>query len=162
MDTQGVYKRDLFDAEHGEHAEHVKITPKQRAFARLLFEGMNQSDAYLKIAPKAANWQKSTVWEAASRMRHRPGVEVALRQLAALLRKEAIWTRADSIRALREIVFSNRGDAAIVPAVRELNLMHGYNDPIRHELEVIGSITRRIIDVEGVEVDQGGNAESDD
>lgn len=139
-------------------APEKRLTWRQRHFARMVFEGMHQVAAFRKVTPKASNWTERTVIESASRLRHHPGVQAALRRYAELLAQEAIWTRAQSVDALRAVVWANRGDPSSVGAVRELNLMHGYTDPVKFEVEVIGGITRRIVDaaeVEDVEVIDG-------
>lgn len=44
------------------------------------------------------------------------------------------WTREQSVKALVEIVYGGNKAAEVIAAVKELNAMHGYNAPTKHEL----------------------------
>ena len=65
--------------------------------------------------------------------------KVALRvaELKAKLEEKALWTREDSVRGLRDVAGKDEAKGPeIVAAIKELNAMHGFNAPTKHELNV--------------------------
>jgi hypothetical protein len=62
--------------------------------------------------------------------------EIAMRvaQLREQLSAKALWTREMSVAALQDVLYNPDKQSDKIAAVKELNLMHGYNEPIKHEV----------------------------
>lgn len=124
------------------------LTAKQEAFAQAVSGGMNQSDAY-RSAYDAGNMAAKTVTEKASALAAGGKVSARIAELKAALATKALWTREDSVSSLREIATDSEAKAAEkVSAIKELNLMHGFNAPTKIELggSLIHRIERVVID----------------
>lgn len=114
----------------------MKLTAKQEKFAQCIADGMNQSDAY-RTAYNAEKTKPDVIHVKASQVMADGRVSVRVTELKAALEEKALWTRLDSVQALRTI--ANGGEAKpteIVAAVKELNAMHGFNAPIKSEIAV--------------------------
>jgi len=114
----------------------VVLTAKQEAFAQAVADGMNQSDAY-RSAYNAGAMKPETVQSKACLLMANGKVRARVDSLRSALSEKALWTRQDSVTALRDIAMG--GDARaneIVAAIKELNAMHGFNEPTKHELSV--------------------------
>jgi mannose-6-phosphate isomerase class I len=60
----------------------------------------------------------------------------------------SIWSREQSIIALKEVIKAPDRKSDVVAAVRELNVMHGFHEAQKIEHSgAITSIERRIVDV---------------
>lgn len=127
----------------------MELTPKQEKFAQCIADGMNQSDAY-RAAYDAGAMKPSTVNVKASELMADGKVTVRVDQLRKALSDKALWTREDSVKALKEIA-NGIGVASkpneVVAAVKELNAMHGFNAPVDINLggKVVSVIERRIV-----------------
>jgi hypothetical protein len=76
-------------------------------------------------------------------------VSSRIAELKAALASKALWTREDSVHTLREIATDSEAKAAEkVSAIKELNLMHGFNAPTKVEIggNLIHRIERVIVD----------------
>ena len=103
------------------------MTPKQEAFAQAVAAGKNQADAY-RHAYNAANSKPETIYSKASVVMADGKVTARVAELRAELSKKQLWTREMSVKAL--IGAYKEGSPGVkISAVRELNLMHGYNAP---------------------------------
>jgi hypothetical protein len=82
-------------------------------------------------------------------------MRAALLHLHEARMRQATWERWQSVEALIEVVKANRGNKDVVPAVRELNAMHGYNEAAKFDvtLGVVGAVERRIIDVDDQDIE---------
>lgn len=109
----------------------MSFTPAQEVFAQLVASGKTQADAYREAYPKAQGWTDAAVWTRSSRLHAKvlPRVE----QIKAELAECGLWSREQSARALIEIVNTGERDADRIKAVCELNKMHGYHEPEKHE-----------------------------
>ena len=126
----------------------MELTAKQEAFAQAVSGGMNQSDAY-RAAYDAGNMKPDVVNVKASQLAANGNVSVRIAELKAALASKALWSREDSVYALREIATDSEAKAAEkVSAIKELNLMHGFNAPTKLELGgvLIHRIERVVID----------------
>lgn len=125
----------------------MTLTPKQEAFAQAVAGGMNQSDAY-RSAYNAGKMKDQVIQNKASLlMKGEAGVRVAA--LRKQLEDKGLWTRQDSVTELADIVRGVESKPAEkVAAIKELNLMHGFNAPVKHTLDgtVIHRIERLVID----------------
>ena len=128
----------------------MTLTAKQEQFAQAIASGMNQSDAY-RSAYDAGKMTAKSVNEKASALASDVKVSSRLAELKAALAAKAMWTREDSVYALREIATDSEAKAAEkVSAIKELNLMHGFNAPLDINLggKVITSIEWQVVKAE--------------
>lgn len=122
----------------------MKLTSQQEMFAQLVANGKNQSDAYREAYPKADGWKKVTVWSAASRMARK--VDARIKEIQDEMLAMGIWMREQSVRSLISVVQEPDKKSDVVAAVKELNQMHGYNEPTKIDVSGrVGVIIRRFI-----------------
>lgn len=115
--------------------QNKSLTPQREAFAQAIASGLNQSDAYRKTYPNSKNWKPETVWSNASVLMKNSKVLARVDELKAALAEKQIWTREDSVRELKSIVNHKESRAADkTAAIKELNVMHGFNAPQKHEI----------------------------
>lgn len=110
------------------------MTPKQEQFARLVAEGATQAEAY-RQAYNAEGMKPDTIRKRASELMRRGDVKGMVQALRAEMAATGLWSRQQSARALIGVV--NGPDTAprdVISAVRELNAMHGFNAPNKHEI----------------------------
>jgi len=129
----------------------MTLTAKQESFCQAIASGMNQSDAY-RSAYDAGKMKPESINQVASKLMTDLKVSSRVAELKAELVTKALWTREDSVQTLRDIATDSEAKAAEkVSAVKELNLMHGFNAPTK--LELGGSVVHR---VELVPMDDSG------
>ncbi len=109
----------------------AKLTNKQEAFAQGIVSGMNQSDAY-RSAYSTVKMSDAVIWINASKLANHNKVSIRVDELKTELANRFLWTREMSVRVLAEIADAseNKGGEK-VSAVKELNAMHGFNEPIK-------------------------------
>jgi hypothetical protein len=110
----------------------IMLTPKREAFAQAIANGKNQSDAY-RAAYACENWKPDSIWNKASALMRDARVLARIAELKSALAEKALWTREDSVNALRRVLEDPDKASDIVQAVKELNAMHGYNAPTKLE-----------------------------
>ena len=118
-------------------------TPQQEILCQALAAGKSKEEAF-----KAA-WPNRTYYpQNMPRIMRHPMVIARLNSIRADIASLMLWDRCQSVTALKEIVEANRGSPAIVSAVRELNEMHGFNEPVRVEVGAPGAfdVAVRIVD----------------
>jgi hypothetical protein len=118
----------------------IKLTAKQEAFAQAIADGMGQADAY-RMAYDAEGMKDSTVYPKASRMMNEGKIRARIDELKAQVAEKQLWSREMSVKALVQAYREGSG-AVKVSAVKELNAMHGYNEPSK--LNITGSMIQRI------------------
>lgn len=112
----------------------MKLTAKQEKFAQCVAGGMNQSDAY-RAAYSAGGMKDNSINVKASQLMANGKVSVRVDELKAELLSKGLWTREKSVTALAGIVDDGEAKAnEIVAAIKELNSMHGFNAPTKHEV----------------------------
>jgi hypothetical protein len=112
----------------------MALTAKQEAFAQAVAGGMTQADAY-RASYDAENSTDKTIVEEACRVMADRNVSARVYQLKEAIAIEAIWTRLDSVRTLADIATDTEARAnEKVSAIKELNSMHGFNAPSKHEI----------------------------
>jgi murein L,D-transpeptidase YcbB/YkuD len=120
----------------------MALTAKQEAFAQAVASGMTQADAY-RTAYDCENSSDEVIWNNASALMKHGEVSVRVKSLKEEIACAALWSRLDSVQTLAEIA---RGEEARanekVSAIKELNAMHGFNAPTKHE--VAGNFTLNI------------------
>jgi len=119
------------------------LTPKQEKFAQCVADGMTQADAYRTAYNATKSTAKSNI-ENASQLMSDINVSSRVNELKQQLSNKALWTREESVQVLKEVIEEGRaGDKT--SAVKELNLMHGFNAPIKHEHSGSIQVIHRVI-----------------
>jgi phage terminase small subunit len=112
------------------------LTPKQEKFAQCVADGMSQADAY-RSAFDAVKMKAETIHKRASELMGNGEVTGRVQELRAKLENKALWTREMSVRALVAAYKMAQGAnsaSGMTAAVKELNAMHGFNEPIKHHI----------------------------
>ena len=108
-----------------------KLTAQQEAFCKCIADGMNNSDAYRSAYDTSKSSAKS-INEAASKLLANTKVATRVKELKAKLESKQLWSREHSVKVLANIALQKDAQlGAKVSAIKELNMMHGYNEPIR-------------------------------
>jgi hypothetical protein len=110
-----------------------KLTQKMEGWCLSVIGGMGYSDAY-RANYSTTNMKQKVINNKASLLASRGDVGVRLKELRAELVAKVLWTRAESILALVDIVKSPEKDSDAIAAVRALNAMHGYDAPAQLEV----------------------------
>lgn len=131
----------------------MSLTPKQEKFAQCVADGMTQSDAY-RASFSCEKSKPETIQANASRLMANSMVAARVSILKASLADKALWKREDSVKALIEVVT----DRKVRPndktgAIKVLNEMHGFNAPIKHELDVDAKVSHKL-DVSGLSLEE--------
>ncbi len=117
----------------------MALTAKQEAFAQAVAGGMTQADAY-RSAYDCENSSEQVIYNEASLLMQDHEVAVRVSELRAALAAKALWTREDSVKALKSIADALGSESKpneVVAAVKELNAMHGFNEATKHELSML-------------------------
>ena len=113
---------------------HVKLTAKQEAFAQGIADGLGQADAY-RAAYDAEGMQDNTIYPRASELMKNSKVTARVAELKAAVQEKQLWSREMSVKALVQAYKEGSGSVK-VSAVKELNAMHGYNEPAKMQMDV--------------------------
>jgi phage terminase small subunit len=119
---------------------HVKLTAKQEAFCQGIADGLGQADAYRR-AYDAEAMSDSSIYPQSSRMMKNPKIAARITELRSAVQEKQLWSREMSVKALVQAYREGSG-AVKVSAVKELNAMHGYNEPAK--LNISGGLLARI------------------
>lgn len=119
---------------------HVKLTAKQEAFCQGIADGLGQADAY-RAAYDVADWKDNVIYSKASVMMKNGKVLERIRELRSQVQEKQLWSREMSVKALVQAYREGSGSVKVA-AVKELNAMHGYNEPAK--LNLSGSLIQRI------------------
>ena len=118
----------------------LKLTAKQESFAQGIADGLGQADAY-RMAYDAEGMKDATVYSKASIMMSKGNIRARVDELKSQVAEKQLWSREMSVKAL--VAAYREGSGAVkVSAVKELNAMHGYNEPSK--LNITGSMVTRI------------------
>lgn len=125
---------------------HVKLTAKQEAFCQAIADGLGQADAY-RSAYDAEGMKDISIYPLASKLMKNDKVAARIAELKAQVQEKQLWSREMSIKALIQAYRQGTG-AVKVSAVKELNAMHGYNEPAKFNVSgnVAHQVTRIIIE----------------
>jgi len=116
----------------------VKLTAKQEAFAQAIADGLGQADAY-RFAYDAENMKDESVYPLASKLMKNPKVATRVAELKAQVADKQLWTREMSVKGLisaYRIALEAKTSTGMTAAVKELNIMHGYNEPTKLSVDV--------------------------
>ncbi len=114
------------------------MTAKQEAFAQGIADGLGQADAY-RMAYDAEGMKDSTVYSKASIMMSEGKIKARVDELKAQIAEKQLWTREMSVKGLMSayrIALEAKTSTGMTAAVKELNIMHGYNEPTKHSVEL--------------------------
>jgi len=123
----------------------VKLTAKQEAFAQAIADGMGQADAY-RMAYDAEGMKDNTVYPKASRMMNEGKIRARIDELKSMVVEKQLWTREMSVKGLIQayrIAQDAKTSTGMTAAVKELNVMHGFNEPTK--LSITGNMVTRIV-----------------
>lgn len=137
----------------------MTLTAKQEAFCQAIADGMTQADAY-RSAYNAQNMKPETVQVKACELAKDGKISVRAAELKSKLAAKQLWTREMSVKALvkaYKVAEDGGQSTAMTAAVKELNVMHGYNAPIALDVTTLGESLQPKI-VERVIVDANTNA----
>jgi len=116
----------------------IKLTAKQEAFAQAIADGLGQADAY-RFAYDAENMKDESVYPQASKLMKNPKVATRVAELKAQVADKQLWTREMSVKGLisaYRIALEAKTSTGMTAAVKELNIMHGYNEPTKLSVDV--------------------------
>ena len=119
---------------------HVKLTAKQEAFCQGIADGLGQADSY-RAAYDAEGMKDNVIYARASELMKNGKVTDRIKELRSEVQEKQLWSREMSVKALVQAYREGSG-AVKVSAVKELNAMHGYNEPSK--LNITGSMINRI------------------
>jgi len=130
----------------------VKLTPNQEKFCQLVANGSNYSSAYRESYSRSVKWKDKTVHECASRLCSKVGARID--DIKKELEKQNLWTKVKSVKILATIAEQAEKESDKIAAVKELNSMHGFNAPNKHDISNSdGSLKPLVIQVVGVKKD---------
>lgn len=111
----------------------MTLTFKQEAFAQGIADGLDQASAY-RAAYDAEGMADNTIYARASELVRNSKVADRIAELKGALAEKVLWTREMSVKALVQ-TFKESAGSVRVAAVKELNAMHGYNEPSKLHVE---------------------------
>ena len=110
----------------------MALTPKQEKFCQCVADGMTQADAY-RASYNASKMSDSSIYCKASELMANGNISARVLEIKAQLEEKALWTREDSVKALKDVIETGR-PSDVTGAVKVLNDMHGFNAPKKLEL----------------------------
>ena len=119
---------------------HVNLTAKQEAFCQGIADGLGQADAY-RAAYDAEGMKDNTIYPLASKLMKNSKVAARIAELRESVQEKQLWSREMSVKALVQAYREGSGSVKVA-AVKELNAMHGYNEPAK--LNISGNLVNRI------------------
>lgn len=119
---------------------HVNLTAKQEAFCQGIADGLGQAEAY-RAAYDAGDMKENSVYVNASKLMKNAKVTQRISELRSEVQEKQLWSREMSIKALVQAYREGSGSVKVA-AVKELNAMHGYNEPAK--LNISGNLVNRI------------------
>ena len=124
------------------------LTPVEERFANEVALGKTQAAAYRIANPRSTKWKDGSVYVKASLMMGKDKVKKRIAEIQQMFLIRSIWSREQSVMALKEVIDAPDRKSDVVAAVRELNVMHGFHEAQKIEHSgTITSIERRIVDV---------------
>jgi transposase len=125
---------------------HVNLTAKQEAFCQGIADGLGQADAY-RAAYGCADWKDNVIYSKASVLMKNGKVMERIRELRSSVEEKQLWSREMSVKALVQAYREGSGSVKVA-AVKELNAMHGYNEPAKVNINgnLVAKVVRQVID----------------
>lgn len=108
------------------------VTDRIEIFAQAIVDGKTQADAYRAAYPVTMKWKADSVHHKASEMARNVQVMARIEQLRKEIADKGMWSREQSVLILCGIAQSEHAkDADRIKAVDKLNVMFGYNAPVK-------------------------------
>ena len=125
---------------------HVNLTAKQEAFCQGIADGLGQADAY-RAAYDAEDMKENSVYVQASKLMKNPKITQRIAELKSQVQEKQLWSREMSVKALVQAYREGSGSVKVA-AVKELNAMHGYNEPAKINVNgnLVHKVVRQVID----------------
>lgn len=125
---------------------HVNLTAKQEAFCQGIADGLGQADAY-RAAYDAEDMKENSVYVNASKLMKNAKITQRIAELRSQVQEKQLWSREMSVKALVQAYREGSGSVKVA-AVKELNAMHGYNEPAKGTVNgsLIHEVRRVIVD----------------
>ena len=117
-------------------AKAGELTEKMEAYCQARTDKNNTRLKCYRIAyPKALKWTDNSASVEASNLESNPKIILRIKELNNLIMKDSAWTRSKSVRILARIAakLDNVHDRDIINSIKELNNMHGFNEPTKIE-----------------------------
>ena len=111
----------------------MSLTAKQEAFAQGLANGLSQADAY-RAAYDAENMKDNSIYRKAHDLMENVKITARVAELKKTTASKLLWTREMSVKALVQAYKEGTGSTKVA-AVKELNAMHGFNEPTKHDVQ---------------------------
>lgn len=115
-----------------------KLSAKQEAFCQAIADGKDQATAY-RTAYNAVNMKDETIYPHASRLMKNDKVKTRVAELKAETAQQHLWTREMSVISLiraYEMAIMEKSASGMTGAVKELNIMHGFNQPTKVSVDL--------------------------
>jgi phage terminase small subunit len=127
----------------------LELSKKQEHFCQEYVKDSNATRSYKIAYPTSLKWKDSAVWSQASRLLKNSKVSARITSLKKELSNKKLWTREKSVKILSNIAIDTDSKAGEkTQAVKELNLMHGFNEPIKVDnLSSDGSMSPKKLDI---------------
>ena len=100
-----------------------KLTPVEERFANEVALGKSQAAAYRIANPRSTKWKDGSVYVKASLMMGKDKVKKRIAEIQQMLLIRSIWSREQSVMALKEVIDAPDRKSDVVAAVRDLNVM---------------------------------------
>ena len=116
----------------------TKLTAKQELFCQAIADGKDQATAY-RTAYNAENMKDESVYPQASKLMKNPKIATRVSELKALTAEQQLWTREMSVLGLIkafEVANAEKSSSGMTGAVKELNIMHGFNQPTKVSVDL--------------------------
>ena len=125
---------------------HVNLTAKQEAFCQGIADGLGQADAY-RAAYDASDMKENSVYVNASKLMKNAKIIQRIAELKSQVQEKQLWSREMSVKALVQAYKEGSGSVKVA-AVKELNAMHGYNEPAKLNINgnLLHKVVRQVID----------------
>ena len=125
---------------------HVNLTAKQEAFCQGIADGLGQADAY-RAAYDAEGMKDNVIYARASELMKNGKVADRIKELRSQVQEKQLWSREMSVKALVQAYREGSGSVKVA-AVKELNAMHGYNEPAKLNINgnLVHKVVRQVID----------------
>ena len=125
---------------------HVNLTAKQEAFCQGIADGLGQADAY-RAAYDAEDMKENSVYVNASKLMKNAKIMQRIAELRSQVQEKQLWSREMSVKALVQAYREGSGSVKVA-AVKELNAMHGYNEPAKISVNgnLVHKVVRQVID----------------
>ena len=125
---------------------HVNLTAKQETFCQGIADGLGQADAY-RAAYDAAGMKDNVIYARASELMKNGKITDRIKELRSQVQEKQLWSREMSVKALVQAYREGSGSVKVA-AVKELNAMHGYNEPAKISVNgnLVHKVVRQVID----------------